>query len=207
MSEARDTYNTIEKPSSEVLYKDRGSKFYGYAFPVTTEQGVKNHLEQLRKQHFNARHWCYAWQLGKSYERYRANDDGEPSNSAGMPIYGQLQSFDLTNVLVVVVRYFGGTKLGVGGLIQAYRQTAQLAIEASKIVERTIDIEFVITFDYPEMNTAMRIIKEEKIQVIEQRLELNCEIQISVRKNDAERVEKIFQNTYKIEIKKVEIDD
>ena len=200
----KDTYKTLLKPSKEVLFKDRGSKFFGYAFPVTSEEAIKEHLEDLKKQHYNARHWCYAWQLGKAYEQYRANDDGEPSNSAGMPIYGQLQSFGVTNTLVVVVRYFGGTKLGVGGLIQAYKTTAQMALEASKIKEKTIDETFLLTFEYPEMNTVMRIIKEENLQIIDQKLELNCEIQISVRQKEAEKIFHLFENTYKVSVKKME---
>ena len=146
----QDTYKTLIKPSAEVLFKERGSKFFGYAYPVKNEEEIKQYLDELKKQHHTARHFCYAWQLGNNYEHYRANDDGEPSNSAGMPIYGQLQSFNITNCLVVVVRYFGGTKLGVGGLIQAYKTTAQLALEASKIVEKTIDDVFLVKFDYPE---------------------------------------------------------
>ena len=120
-----DTYKTIEIPSKETLFKDRNSKFYGYAFPVANEDAVKSYLELLRKKHHTARHFCYAWQLGIESIRYRANDDGEPSNSAGMPIYGQIQSFEVTNILVVSVRYFGGIKLGVGGLINAYRSSAR----------------------------------------------------------------------------------
>jgi len=204
MEQKKDTYKTISKPSSEVLFKDRGSKFFGYAFPVTTEEEVKEHIEDLKKQHHTARHWCYAWQMGKQYENYRANDDGEPSNSAGMPIYGQLQSFDVTNVLIVVVRYFGGTKLGVGGLIQAYKTSAQMALEASKISKRTINEAFLLKFEYPEMNTVMRIIKDEKLLIIDQKLELNCEMKISVRKKEAKRIFTLFENTYKIEIKKFE---
>ena len=204
MEVEKDTYKTIVRPSEETLFKDRGSKFYGYVFPVTTEEEIKEHIEQLKKQHYNARHWCYAWQLGKSYEHYRANDDGEPSNSAGMPIYGQLQSFDVTNVLVVVVRYFGGTKLGVGGLIQAYKTGAKLALEASRIVERTINEEFILKFEYPEMNTVMRIVKDENLNIINQKLELDCEYTISVRKKEAERIFKIFDTTYKVSIKKEE---
>ncbi|HBC03249.1 MAG TPA: YigZ family protein [Aequorivita sp.] len=200
----KDTYKTILKTSEEVLFKEKGSKFFGYAFPVTSEEEVKIHLDNLKKQHHSARHWCYAWQLGKSYEHYRANDDGEPSNSAGMPIYGQLQSFDLTNTLVVVVRYFGGTKLGVGGLIQAYKTAAQMALETCKIVERTIDETFLLKFEYPEMNTVMRIIKEEDITLKNQTMELNCEFEIAVRKKDAERVFELFENTYKVAIKRLE---
>lgn len=201
----KDTYKTILKPSKEVLFKEKGSKFFGYAFPVTSEDDVKERLEELKKQHHSARHFCYAWQLGKSYEAYRANDDGEPSNSAGMPIYGQLQSFDVTNVLVVAVRYFGGTKLGVGGLIQAYKTTAQMALQSCRIVKKTIDEVFILKFEYPEMNIVMRIIKDEDINIVHQKMELNCELEISVRKKEAERVFEIFENTYKINILKKEI--
>ncbi len=200
----KDTYKTILTPSAEVLYKEKGSKFFGYAFPVQTEEEVKDHVEELKKQHYNARHWCYAWQLGKTYDSYRAQDDGEPSNSAGMPIYGQLQSFDVTNILVVVVRYFGGTKLGVGGLVQAYKITAQMALEKADIIKKTIDQSFLIKFEYPEMNTVMRIIKDEDIRIINQRMELSCELEISVRKKDSEKVFNIFTDTYKVAIKKSE---
>jgi len=186
--------------SKEGLFKDRGSKFYGYAFPVTNEEEIKEKIEFLKKQHYNARHWCYAWQLGENYDHYRANDDGEPSNSAGMPIYGQLQSFNVTNVLVVVVRYFGGTKLGVGGLIKAYKNGAKLALENSIIIHKTIDEEFLIKFEYPEMNAIMRIIKDENISIINQKMELDCQFIISIRKKEAIRIFKIFENTYKVSI-------
>ncbi len=197
----KDTFKTILEPSAEVLFKDRGSKFFGYVYPVSTEEEIKVHLDNLKKQHHNARHWCYAWQLGKGYEHFRANDDGEPSNSAGMPIYGQLQSFDVTNVLVVVVRYFGGTKLGVGGLVQAYKTTAQMALEAGDIVEKTIDETFILNFGYPEMNTVMRIVKDENITIVNQKMELDCEFEISVRKKEAGRIFELFGNTYKVEIR------
>jgi uncharacterized YigZ family protein len=200
----KDTYKTILKPSEGVLFKEKGSKFFGYAFPVFSEEDIKEKIDILKKQHHTARHWCYAWQLGKNYENYRANDDGEPSNSAGMPIYGQLQSFDVTNILVVVVRYFGGTKLGVGGLVQAYKTTAQMALETSKIVEKTIDENFLLKFEYPEMNIVMRIIKDEDINVLHQKMELDCEFEISVRKKEAERIFELFENTYKVTIKRIE---
>lgn len=199
-----DTYKTIAGPSPEVLYKDRGSKFFGYAYPIVSEEEVKFHLENLKKVHFNARHWCYAWQLGAYYEHYRANDDGEPSNSAGMPIYGQLQSFEVTQCLVVVVRYFGGTKLGVGGLMQAYKTAAQMALAAAEMIQKTINDTFVVHFEYSEMNTVMRIIKEEKIEIEDQTLEMNCEFKINVRKNESERIFELFSNTYKVKIKKFE---
>ena len=204
MDELKDTYRTITKASEEVLFKDKNSKFFGYAFPVKNEDEIKEHLEDLRKKHHAARHWCYAWQLGKEDYRYRANDDGEPSNSAGMPIYGQIQSFDVTNVLIVVVRYFGGVKLGVGGLINAYKTAAQMALEASKIVTRTIDLTFQISFDYPEMNKVMRVIKENNLNVVDQILELDCKIIIKVRKKEADRIYEKFDATYKVKIKQLE---
>ncbi len=204
MKTEKDTFKTITKPSEETLFKDRSSKFYGYAFPVNNEEEIKEHIEQLKKQHYNARHWCYAWQLGKEYEKFRANDDGEPSNSAGMPIYGQLQSFGVTNVLVVVVRYFGGTKLGVGGLIQAYKTSAKLALEASNIIEKTIDVDFILKFEYPEMNTVMRIIKDQNLNITNQKMELDCEYVISVRKKEAEKIFQIFNTTYKVSITRIE---
>lgn len=197
----KDTYKTITKPSEEVLFKDKNSKFFGYAFPVTSEETIKEKLEFLKKQHHSARHWCYAYQIGTEKIKFRANDDGEPSNSAGMPIYGQIQSFDLTNVLVVVVRYFGGVKLGVGGLINAYRTGAQMALESSEIVEKTINKDFLITFDYKNMNKVMRIIKEKQLNVVNQTLEMDCKLQISVRKKDANSIFEIFNNLYEIEIK------
>lgn len=196
-----DTYKTIETIPDSVLFKDKNSKFFGYVFPVQSEESIKSHITQLKKEHHAARHWCYAYQLGNETITYRANDDGEPNNSAGMPIYGQIQSFGVTNVLIVVVRYFGGVKLGVGGLINAYKTTAQMILEASNIVEKTINSEFIISFDYKNMNKVMRIIKEKQLNIINQRLELDCQITISVRKNDAQMVYDIFNNLFEINIK------
>lgn len=201
----KDTYKTITKPSEEVLFKDKNSKFFGYAFPLKTEEAVKQHIEDLKKQHHQARHWCYAYQIGTETIAYRANDDGEPNNSAGMPIYGQIQSFDVTNVLIVVVRYFGGVKLGVGGLINAYKTGAQMALEASKIVTRTINIEYLISFDYKNMNKVMRVIKEKNLKVINQKLELDCQITISVRKKEAQTIFEIFDTIYEVKIKDLAI--
>ena len=200
-----DSYKTIIKPSEETLFKDRNSKFFGYAFPVLTEDEIKFFLEEVKKKHHSARHFCYAWQLGTEEIRYRANDDGEPNNSAGMPIYGQIQSFEVTNILIVSVRYFGGTKLGVGGLINAYKTSAQITLEASEITEKTIDIYFQLNFNYDLMSKVMRIIKEKNLEIIHQKLELDCEIQISVRKNDSDSIFKIFDTFYKVEIKRLEI--
>ena len=195
-----DTYKTINLPSEEVLLKEKNSKFFGYAFPVTAEEEVKEILEKLRKDHFSARHWCYAYQIGIEKIQYRANDDGEPNNSAGMPIYGQIQSFEVTNVLVVVVRYFGGVKLGVGGLITAYKTTAQMALENAEIIEKTIDIHFLISFGYANMNKVMRIIKEKNLQIIAQKMEMDCEIEIATRKKNVQNLLDTFESLYEIKI-------
>jgi len=199
-----DTYKTILNDGPEVLFKEKNSKFYGYAFAIHHEQEVKDHIDFLKKTHHTARHWCYAYQIGTGQKEWRANDDGEPNNSAGMPIFGQIQSFELTNVLVVVVRYFGGVKLGVGGLITAYKTTAQMALEASEIVEKTIDVHFKITFDYKNMNKVMRIIKEKNLDIVSQEMTLNCEIQIKVRQKNAESTFDIFNNLFEITIKKID---
>ena len=201
----KDTYKTIIRATEEVLFKDKNSKFFGYAFPVLNVAQVKMHLEQLKKQHHTARHWCYAYQFGTNPSNYvfRVNDDGEPNNSAGMPIYGQIQSYGVTNILIVIVRYFGGVKLGVGGLINAYKSSAQLALEQSKLIEKTININFAITFEYKNMNKVMRIIKEKQLKIINQNLELSCELEISVRLKDVEAIFKTFQALYEINIKKL----
>lgn len=200
-----DVYKAIESPSKETLFKDRNSKFFGYAFPVLTEDDIKESLELLKKKHHSARHFCYAWQLGTEKTRFRANDDGEPSNSAGMPIYGQIQSFGLTNILIVSVRYFGGTKLGVSGLINAYRTSAKLAIEASSIVEKTIDEFFELTFGYDLMSKVMKIIKDHQITIQSQKLEQAIEMKIAVRKSEVVEIFQIFDAIYTLEIRQLEI--
>jgi len=199
----KDTYKTIATTSEAVLYKEKNSKFFGYAFPVTTEVEIKEILERLRKEHLSARHWCYAYQIGAEKIQYRANDDGEPNNSAGIPIYGQIQSFEVTNVLVVVVRYFGGIKLGVSGLIAAYKITAQMALENSEIVKRTIDKHFIISFGYVNMNKVMRIIKEKKLQIISQKMEMDCEIEIATRKKNVQNLLDTFENLNKIKLTEI----
>ena len=208
--EIKDTYNTIEYSSEELLFKEKNSKFFGYAFPISSEDEVKPLIETLRKQHPNAGHFCYAYQIGTDAFTYRANDDGEPSNTAGMPIYGQIQSFSLTNLLIVVVRIFGGVKLGVGGLISAYKTTAQLVLESCEIVEKTIDIHFTISFDYKNMNKVMRVIKEKKLDIENQEMELNeisglpmGKIEIKTRKKNAEMIFDIFNSIFEIEINRM----
>ena len=208
--EIKDTYRTIDQASNEILFKEKNSKFFGYAFPISTEDDVKIHIEQLRKKHPNAGHFCYAYQIGTDSVNYRVNDDGEPSNSAGMPIYGQIQSFSVTNILIVVVRFFGGTKLGVGGLISAYKNTAQLALVSCEIVEKTINLGFKLSFDYQNMNKVMRIIKEKKLEIVNQEIEFDQnsglplgKIEIKTRKKNAEMIFDIFNNIYEIRVQRL----
>ncbi len=203
MEVIKDTYKTIVNTSEETLFKDKNSKFFGYAFPVSSEDDIKIKLEEVKKNHHSARHYCYAWQLGTEVKRFRVNDDGEPSNTAGQPIYGQIQSFDVTDILIVSVRYSGGVKLGVGGLINAYRSSAKLALEASDIIEKTIDVFFKLSFGYDMMNKVQRIIKERKINITYQNLELNCEYIISVRKKEAVVVFGIFNSLFKVEVDEI----
>ncbi|WP_281238972.1 IMPACT family protein [Flavobacterium praedii] len=208
--EIKDTYKTIAYPSEESLLKEKSSKFFGYAFPIESEEEVKPIIEVLRKQHPHAVHYCYAYQIGTESIQYRANDDGEPSNTAGTPIYGQIQSFGVTNVLVVVVRIYGGIKLGVGGLISAYKTSAQLTLESCKIIEKTIDIPFQISFDYKNMNKVMRVIKEKKLDIVSQEMEINEETNLPIgkfviktRKKNAEMVFDTFNSLFEIDIIKL----
>ncbi len=194
-----DTYKTIEN-TSQGIYKEKGSKFISYAIPVGSQGEAKERLEDIRKQHHNARHHCFAWAIGKERDDYRVNDDGEPSGTAGKPIFGQILSFDITNVLIVVVRYFGGTKLGTGGLITAYKSAAADALNNAKIITRTIRNAYRIHFDYPAMNDVMRVLKENDIQQIDRRFELDCTIDFSVRKNDTDKILSVFQSLDSIKI-------
>jgi uncharacterized YigZ family protein len=198
-----DTYKTIAAPSSEILFKEKNSKFFGYAFPIQSELAIKPIIDNLRKQHPQAVHYCYAYQIGTDTKIYRTNDDGEPSNTAGMPIYGQIQSFGVTNVLIVVVRIFGGVKLGVGGLISAYRNAAEMTLESSAIIVKTIDIHFEIAFDYKNINKVMRVIKEKKVEIVSQKLEMNCQIEILTRKKNVEMIYDIFTTMFEVKIKQL----
>jgi len=196
-----DTYKTLAAEGEETLFKEKNSKFFGYAYPITTEDDVKPLLTELRKRHSGAGHFCFAFQLGTEPNvTHRANDDGEPNNTAGMPIYGQIQSFGVTNLLVVSVRYFGGVKLGVGGLISAYRTSAQMALEASEIIEKTIDIHYTLKFGYQDMNKVMRIIKEKNLTIISQLMENDCTITVATRKKNAPAVLEAFEAAYGISI-------
>ncbi len=201
MPESKDSYKTIKATGEVGIFKDRGSKFMGQAHPVKTDQDIEEILAKIRKEHPKASHVCYAWQLGKTYDSYRANDDGEPANSAGLPIYGQLQSFEVTQTLVTVVRYYGGTNLGVGGLIQAYKAAAQLALEKSVILTKTIKTELFLHFDYALMHTVMRIIKEENLIVESQDLALDCNYTLLIRKKDFKRIKKRFEAVHGLDVK------
>ncbi len=188
---------------SEGFFKEKGSKFFSYAYPVSNLDEVKERLEAIKKQHFSARHHCYAYKIGPYGKTVRANDDGEPSNSAGNPILGQIQAFDLTNTLIVVVRYFGGTKLGVGGLIQAYKTGAIEALEVAEIIEKTIDSQFEVSFGYPELNLIMRKLKDLGIQKYEQNFQESCIICFDIRKGDAEKAISSFSNLKNITITEI----
>ena len=182
-----DSYKTIAKPS-EGSYSEKRSKFLAYAFPVQNEQEVKQRLAEIQKKQWDARHHCYAYILGPHKDAYRLNDNGEPSGTAGRPIYGQLLSKDLTNTLVIVVRYFGGIKLGVSGLQNAYKVAAKEALDAAVIEERTIQEQYRVVFEYVKMNDIMQILKDPEIQVLDRQSDMRCTYTISVRQRDADRI-------------------
>jgi uncharacterized YigZ family protein len=182
-----DVYKTIDSPSTG-LYKEKGSKFIAYAYPVSTEEEIKDILAHIRKEHHSARHHCFAWILNPETEDYRMNDDGEPSGTAGRPIYNQLKSFGLVNILVVVVRYFGGILLGTSGLTNAYKQAAQDALNNAPIVEKMIEQLIEVRFDYSAMNDYMRIIKEMQLKQVKSDFSLNCFALLAVRKSIVEQV-------------------
>ena len=195
-----DSYKTISHISGENLYKIKNSKFFSYAYPVTSVEEIKNHLTQIKKEHYQARHWCYAWRLGIDPIKYRANDDGEPSNTAGQPILGQLQSFEVTNTLLIVVRYFGGVKLGVGGLISAYRNSAMECLQNSDIVTKIITDTTELHFEYPLMNEVMRKIKQYDISISNQKFETNCIIWIITAKSKTQEIREIFKAIYGVSL-------
>ena len=182
-----DTYKTIAK-ISEGYFTEQRSKFISYAVPVRTPEEVKTYIDNYRNQHYNARHVCWAYMLGADRKNFRANDDGEPSSTAGKPILGVINSNELTDTLIVVIRYFGGVKLGTSGLIVAYRAAAQDAITNTEIIEKTIDEEITITFEYPFLNGVMRIVKEDNPAVISQNFDMNCQMTLQIRKSETEKL-------------------
>ena len=198
-----DTYYTLGG-EAEALYKEKGSKFLTYAYPVRSEAEIKEHLDALRKRYYDATHHCYAWRLGPKGESFRANDDGEPSSTAGRPILGQLLSKEVTYALIVVVRYFGGTKLGVPGLIEAYKPSAALVLENAVIEQRTVDIETTIRFSYLAMNDVMRIVKEMQPQIIDQQFDNLCTMTLSIRQS---RAEQLLERLSKVEGLEIDTDD
>jgi uncharacterized YigZ family protein len=201
MENVKDSYLSIEG-EGRAIFRDKASKFLAVARPVSTEEEVKENLDELRKSYHDANHHCYAYRLGLENNVYRINDDGEPSGSAGKPIYGQLLSLGLSDVLVVVIRYFGGTKLGIPGLIHAYRTAAREALDQTAIIEKIIRVQFKVIFDYPMMNEIMRILKEERVKIVHQAATEKCEIDFQVRKNHEEKMKFRLTQLKNIELTK-----
>lgn len=195
-----DTYR-MPVSSGEGIYKEKGSKFIAYVFSVFTEEQVKERLAEIKKKEYAARHHCYAYSLHPDKSAWRANDDGEPANTAGKPILGQIQSKELTNVLIVVVRYFGGVKLGVGGLITAYRAAAAAALENVSIDERYVKEIYQVHFQYPQMNDVMRIVKEQSLEVLKQDFQIDCKLIFAIRKSQADAVVASFKKNHELNIK------
>jgi uncharacterized YigZ family protein len=194
-----DTYWTI-KQISKGTYREKGSKFLATAIPVDSEFEVNERLKAIRKDYHDANHWCYAYRLGYNKLVYRLNDDGEPSGTAGKPIFGQILSKDLTNILVVVVRYFGGTKLGVSGLINAYKTATKDAIERADLIVKTINDVFTVGFEYASMNEVMRIMKEEEVVQLSHNFDSNCSIKFFIRKSRSELIVSKLKNINKLTI-------
>jgi uncharacterized YigZ family protein len=180
MERTDDTYLTLKAPC-EGIFKDKGSKFLAFAFPVENEEEIKQLVQSLKKEHFSARHHCYAWRLGAKGDQFRANDDGEPSGTAGRPILGQLLSKNVTFALIVVVRYFGGTLLGVSGLINAYKSAAQDVLENGSVIARILEQELKATFEYPILNNVMKVIKDEQLEIVSTLYGDECEMIMKVR--------------------------
>ena len=196
------TYRTLKSPIQAEI-KDKGSRFLAFAYPVQTAEQVKKHVDDLRQEHHKARHWCYAYRLGVDGNQFRANDDGEPSGSAGRSILGQIDSFELTDVLVVVVRYFGGTLLGVPGLIHAYKTSTQMALENAQIIEKNIEKTVRIRCEYPYLNEAIRIAKNHQAEMIEQDLQLDCRLTVRIPLANAEACLAAWAQTRQIELLEV----
>jgi len=195
-----DTYKTIITPT-EGIYKEKGSKFLSFAIPVSSADEVKEIVKNYRKEYYDSRHVCYAYMLGADRKEFRANDDGEPSGTAGRPILGQINSRELTNILVIVVRYFGGILLGTGGLVVAYKEATTDALDQAEVIEKTVDESISILFDYVLMNEVMRIIKDTNAQITSQSFENQCEMQLSIRKQDAVLLSAKLAKIYGLQIK------
>ena len=194
-----DTYKMLSAPG-EGIYKEKGSKFIATAFTVMSEDDVKKALAETKKQYYDARHHCYAFMIGPDKACFRSSDDGEPSGTAGKPILNQILSKDVTNVCVIVVRYFGGTKLGVSGLINAYKTAAREALDNAQVVEKTINEFYSLAFPYALMNDVMRIMKEEGLEQLNPHFETDCYLEFSTRKNDADRIVSKFKNIFGVHV-------
>ncbi len=194
-----DTYNIIAQPA-EGLYKEKGSKFISFAFGVNSEDEAKSAIAEIRKQYHDARHHCFAYMIGPDKSRFRSSDDGEPSGTAGKPILNQILSKDVTNVCVVVVRYFGGIKLGDSGLINAYKTAARDALEQAGSIQKTVNEIYSLEFPYPLMNEVMRVMKEEQLEQLNPKFEMDCYLEFSTRKNDAEKITDKFQRIFGVKI-------
>jgi uncharacterized YigZ family protein len=203
MSQNQDTYRTIKEPSKGI-FKDKGSKFLSFAYPVNNIEDVEDTIKSVKKIYHDARHHCYAFVLGPDQKTYRASDDGEPSNSSGPPILGQIRSKNLTNVLIVIPRYFGGTKLGIPGLINAYKSAAEDALEKAKIIEKTIKKRLKIEFQYPNMGDVMRLIKEHDLTITEQDFRLDCKMIVEVRISNVEKVLQSFKPFYEVTVSPID---
>lgn len=195
-----DVYKEIAGPT-QGLFKAKGSKFIAHAYRVNTEEEVKQRLDELRKTYYDARHHCYAYVLNPDKSAFRINDDGEPSGSAGRPIHGQIHSFDLTNILVVIIRYFGGTKLGIPGLIEAYRESSKEALQNAKIKELFVKDVYSVSFQYPDMGIVMRILKDEELKPFDQDFAVDCKLYFSIRKKESERLFEKFKLIHTLTIK------
>lgn len=202
MEEIKDKYKTIAN-LSQGLYKEKGSKFLAFAYPVSSEEEIKAYQQKLKKEYYDARHHVFAWRLGIDENTFRASDDGEPANSSGPPVLGQIRSFELSDILIIVVRYFGGTKLGIPGLINAYKSAAKEAIENNAFIYKTITQTYKISFAYEDMNIVMRRLKEENLEQLNPKFELKCELEIRVRLKDCERIEQIFKILPTIKIQQI----
>ena len=203
MEQQSDSYRTIAAPA-ESHSRERSSKFLAFAYPVRNEEQIRTQLDELRKRYYDATHHCYAWRLGPRGENFRANDDGEPSGTAGKPILGQLLSCEVTDCLVVVVRYFGGTKLGVPGLIAAYRESAADVLAAAEIVERTVDRTLRVDFPYAAMNGIMKVVKEEQPRIVNQQFDNLCAMTLAIRRSRAGRLGDRLEKVEGVQIERKE---
>jgi len=197
-----DLYKTISKPA-ESNFRDHASKFIGFLYPVRSEEEIKQHLSELKKQFYDATHHCYAYRLGPKGETFRANDDGEPSGTAGKPILNQLLSAEVTNVLAVVVRYYGGTKLGVPGLINAYKEATKEALSAATFIEETVNNQFEVCFEYAAMNEVMRVVKDLNPAIVDQEMNLTCRMILEIRQSLSHSLEEKLSNKERITIKNI----